>query len=54
MNRFWQQCFGTGLVKTAADFGSQGELPSHPAVASMCGELHSDDAWDVKKTMSAS
>ena len=29
-NRQWAAFFGTGIVKTVADFGMQGESPSHP------------------------
>ena len=53
VNRFWQMLFGTGLVKTVDDFGSQGEWPAYQDVLDDLATNFMDGGWDVKALLKA-
>jgi hypothetical protein len=49
VNRVWMHHFGTGLVKTVADFGHLGETPSHPELLDWLATKFMESGWSLKQ-----
>lgn len=47
-NRWWQELFGVGLVATSEDFGSQGQMPSHPQLLDYLATRLQQRDWSRK------
>jgi hypothetical protein len=48
VNHFWEAIFGHGIVETAEDFGSQGDLPTHPDLLDWLATEFEGNGWNMK------
>jgi hypothetical protein len=51
VNQVWQEIFGRGIVKTAGDFGMQGELPTHPELLDWLAVDFMENGWNIKRLL---
>ncbi len=51
VNRLWESIFGTGIVRSSEEFGSQGDLPFHPELLDWLAAELMDSGWDIKHTL---
>lgn len=51
VNLIWQELFGRGIVKSAGDFGMQGDLPTHPELLNWLAADFMENGWDIKRLL---